>query len=255
MLKTILLLFLLTSCNKVYELHKKNGVHYLKDMNGEIQNLKNIEWDIGRKREVTISKGIRFTSSIPRISKDSKNILMKKYGVDSWLIKVSRIRRGQVMALDHFYIRLENMTRTTKDFTVNLYYHAASVSKRFRLFHCPAFNHRYTLKDFSLEDRSSSIKRDLYIRPVRTLPGKATRLRFAPIIVSGGVSLVGKYIVDLALYNSKTKRVYSSWYPINGVIDITREMASSVASCNGIKEENNPLPESKMPSIQDLEIK
>jgi hypothetical protein len=255
MYKTFIILFFLISCNKVHEVHKKNGVHFLKDTYTEVKDLKNIEWDIGRKREVTISKGLRFSSTIPSVSEDSKELLMKKFGIDSWLIKISRIRRGHASSLGHFYIRLENMTRTTKDFTVNLYYHAASVSKKFRLFHCPAFNHRFELNDFSLDSRAKSQKKDLFIRPVKRLAAKANRLRFAPIVVSAGRSLIGKYVVDFALYNSKTKRVYTNWLHGDGLINITQEIARSVASCNGIKEENNPLPESKMPSIKDLQIK
>ena len=255
MYKTLFILIFLSSCNKVYEVEKKNSVHFLKDIYSEVQGLKNIEWDVGRKREVTISKGLRFSSTIPSISESGKMILSKKYGIDSWLIKISRKRRGQISSLGHFYIRHENMTRTTKDFTVNLYYHAASVSKRFRLFHCPAFNHRYELNNFTLDDRGNSQKKNLFVRPVNRLSAKANRLRFAPIVVSGGRSLVGKYMVDFALFNSETKRVYSNWFHGNGIINITQEISKVIASCNGVKEENNPLPESKMPSIKDLEIK
>ncbi len=254
MIKKLCILVFLCSCNKVYDVHKKNGVYFLKDVQTKVQSLKDIEWDIGKSKEATISKGLRFSSSIPNLSQESKIVLSKRYGVDSWLIQISRIRKGQKVALGHFYIRLANMTRTTKDFTVNLYYHAAAVSKRFRMFHCPAFNHRLRLEDYDLVKTKRLKSDDIFIRPIRRLNAKAIALQFAPMVVSGGRSLLGKYVVDLAFYNSKRKQIYSNWFPSEGTISITREVNNIVKSCFGVKEESTPLPESKMPSIRDLEI-
>ncbi|MAX65786.1 MAG: hypothetical protein QF441_00285 [Bacteriovoracaceae bacterium] len=255
MLKIFLIFFFLISCNKTYDLQRENGVYFLKKIGFKIKSTKVVDWKVGRKREANVSKGIRFISSIPNLEEEHKLVLKKKFGIDSWLIKISKISRGSTRPLGYFYIHLHNMTRTTKDFTVNLYYHAAAVSKRFRLFHCPAFNHRLEIPDVDLEDRPSADEQNLYIRPTEKLYARASRLRFAPMILSGGRSLKGKYIVDLALYNSESKQIYSDWLAGDGVLEITQEASVAVNSCIGVKEENQPLPESKMPSIQDLEIK
>ncbi len=248
-------LLLLVSCTKYHELKKKSGVYYLTDVYNEIQQAKNVEWEVGRKREATISKGIRLNTSISNLSDEAKSYLYKKYGIDSWIIRLSRERRGYAQGIGYFFINLSNMSRTSKDYTINLYYHAAAVSKRFRLFHCPAFKHRYDITSFDLEDRLGVEKGDIYIRPVKRFPGKVTPLRFAPMIISGGRSLLGKYFIDMALYNTKTKLLYSEWVPVDKTLIIRQEVARSVASCLGVVEEEHPLKESSMPNIRDLEIK
>lgn len=254
-MRLLLLIPLLFSCSKVYELEKKSGLYYIPNVDVELLNPREIDWAVGRKREENVSKGIRMSSKIPRLSDDAKMTLANLHGIDSWLIKVSRYKRGQSQPLGFFYINLNNITRNTKDFTINLYYHAAAVSKRFRLFHCPAFNHRLKTTRFDLEDRSIPRSSDLFIRPTNRFPGKASRLRFAPMVVSGGRNLRGVYHVDMSLYNSKSKMRYSNWFPVKESLHVTSESQVAVASCAGIREENNPLPESKMPSIKDLEIK
>lgn len=255
MVYKLILLFTLISCNKVHDLHKQNGLHFIKEMYTEISNYADVRWDIGRKREVDISKGVRITSTLPSVSSESKKILRKKYGIDSWLIKVSRFRRGYAQSLGYFTVKLENMSRTTKDFTINLYYHAAAVSKRFRLFHCPAFNHRLSISSLRLNKRENISKKNLYVRLVERFPGKTSKLTFAPSVLSGGKALTGKYYIDLALYNSKKKQRYSDWSKGGNLISISQEFSKAVKSCLGVKEENHPLPSSKLPSIRDFEIK
>lgn len=248
-------LSLIISCNDVYELELKNGLYYIPNLNVELVNAREIEWLVGRKREENVSKGIRFASTIPRLSDKAKKILKNLHGIDSWLIRVVKKQRGYDQPMGYFYINLHNITRNTKDFTINLYYHAASVSKRFRLFHCPAFNHRLKTTQFSLENSSSNSPQDLYVRVSGKFPGRVSRLRFAPMVISGGRKLRGIYQVELALYNSQSKMRYSKWFVSSDNLQVASEVQISVPSCNGIKEENNPLPESKMPSIKDLEIK
>ena len=255
LLSTSLIFILFSSCSEVYEVEKKNGLYKISKLSVELTNPRNIEWLVGRKREETISKGVRFSSTIPRISTESQRTLKAKHGIDSWLIKISKKTRGTSQSLGYFYINLSNITRNTKDFTVNLYYHAAAVSKRFRLFHCPAFGHRLEVSNFSLEDRSTIASDDLYIRATNRFPGRVSRLRFAPMVVSGGRSLRGAFHVDMALYNSKTKMMFSKWFPVDKTLLVSQETSVAVASCAGIKEENRPLPESKMPSIEDLQIR
>ena len=254
-MKFFILLIFFSGCTKVHEVQKKNGLLYIPKLQPALSDPRVIDWKVGRKRESTVSKGIRFSSTIPRLSDDAKKILRQNGGIDSWLIKISRVKRGYDQNIGYFYMNLHSITRATKKFTVNLYYHSASVSKRFRLFHCPAFNHRLAVTDFSLKSRSIIGTNDLYVRANKRFPGKVSQLRFAPTVVSGGRSLVGTYHVDMALYNSKTKIRYSDWLSAEKALYIGQENAVGVASCLGIKEENTPLPESKMPSLRDLEIK
>lgn len=255
MILRILILFAFLSCTKEHEAFKKNGLYFLKQVESEIHMTKEIEWEVGKKKEVEISKGIRFSTTIPKLTEQAKEALFNKHQIDSWLIKVSRLSRGMSKDLGHFFIRFANMSRTTKDYTINLYYHAAAVSKRFRNFHCPAFNHRFEIEDYSLDRRPNSQATDVYIRPVQKIFAKVSKHGFTPPIMSGGRSLIGNYVVDIALYNSKSKYRFSKWLPTNGIIRVTQEIPRSVASCLGVKEELVPLRESRIPDIRDLEIK
>ncbi len=256
MIYKILLILSLVSCTKYHELKKSGkGIEYVEGINSEIEHAKEVDWDAGRKREVNLSKGIRIYISIPSLSDTAKEKLMGRYGVNAWLFKISRIRKGMTQPMGYLYYRFENITRTTKNFTLSLFYHAASISKRFRLFHCPAFDHRLKIEDFSVNKRSGTGVENIYVRPQGRLPAKATRLRFAPMIVSGGRELKGKYTIDMALYNEQTKERFSSWYKIGNLLSIDNEVHKHIASCTGIKEELKPLPESRIPTIRDLEIK
>ena len=146
------------------------------------------------------------------------------------------------------------MSRTTSEITLHIFYHAASVSEEFRRFHCPAFDHRYLINNIKLHKESAD-EFDLYVRKNLAIKGRISKPSFAPVIISAGLSLVGKYIVEIALYNSKEKRIYTPFKQLSNTIEISSEERVSVPSCIGIKEELNPLPSSRMPSIRDLEIK
>jgi hypothetical protein len=147
------------------------------------------------------------------------------------------------------------MTRNTKKVSVSLFYQAASVSKSFRNFHCPAFNHRYEIEDFEIKKRNGAKMEDIYVRLVQQIRGKVGQLRFAPTVLPGGLNLAGNYLVDMALYSSRKKQRYSNWHKASGMLNISREVIRNVQSCIGVKEENNPLPSSRIPNIRDLEIK
>ena len=243
------------SCSGTHEINFSNGIHFAKDISSEIEKANIVPWKVGLKKEVEISQGLRFFTTAPRFDNESKELLQNKYGVDSWIFRLSRIKRGQATPLGHFYLKFQNMTRNTKNISVSLFYQAAAVSKRFRFFHCPAFSHRKKIQSYKIIPRSTTKKDDLYIRSIERVKSRVSRFKFSPMIISGGRSLEGKYIIDLAFYNEKTKQRYSDWLPAQGAIVVPRELDRLVASCSGIKEELRPLPQSKVPDIQDFEIK
>lgn len=251
----LLIFFFLLGCTKFYEVEKKNGIYLVRQVYSEIDSAKDVDWKIGRKREETISKGMRFSFTLPKIDDHGKTLLKKKYGIDSWVYRISREHRGQTRILGFFYYPLSSMTGSTKNYTLNLYYHAAAVSKRFRLFHCPAFNHRAVIGKIKIADRPLASAKDMFVREYSRIPAKVSRIHINPMIFSAGVSMVGTYYVDFAFYDSETKKRYSEWNKVDNTIVITQETSKNVSSCVGIKEEVNPLPESRMPNIRDLEIR
>ena len=67
--------------------------------------------------------------------------------------------------------------------------------------------------------------------------------------------MIGDYSVQMALYNSNQKKIYSNWYKVKNYIPVKKELNVSVPSCIGVKEENDPNSRKKNFNIQDLEIK
>lgn len=248
------LLFLSVSCTKWAEVQETNGIHKIEDINVSLHSEKIIEWKVGKKRGATVSKGFSFKVDIPKISESGRKTLFDKYGIDSWVYKITRMHRGRTQQLGLIMFDLGNMSRTTTDITIHIFYHAASVSQRFRHFHCPAFNHRLLIEDLDFE-KTNHGEFDLYTKKNKPVRGKVTKPAFAPVIFSGGRELKGKYYVEIALMNSKEKRLYTPFKKVSNYIEVDDEQTVSIPSCVGVKEENTPLPSSKGPSIRDLEIK
>lgn len=251
----ILLLPLIYSCEKEYKVHQKNGILFIKDFQSEITKVKEVDWKVGRQREEVISKGLRVHISMPRIDQKGSELLKSKYGVDSYIFRFSKVTKGRPQAIGQFFFRFENMTRNTKDLSISLFYQAASISKEFRNHHCPAFKHRYKVDSFDIENRSNTDKTALYARMSGNVRGQVGQIRFSPTVLPGGLNLKGKYFVDMALYSSTKKQRYSSWLKVGKVLNVKREVSVNVPSCLGVKEEVRPLPESRIPTIRDLEIK
>lgn len=249
------ILFLFTSCSEEIELRQKNGIAFLDNVNLKVEQVENVPWLVGQEREVEISKGFRFDVTVPQISKKASELLYKVHGVDAFLYRLSKINRGSRQHLGYVAINSRSSSHITKAFSANIYYHAASVSRQFRGFQCPAFDHRKELKDFSIKKKSSNGNIDIYARPKDFIRGEVSRLSFSPLIFSGGSELRGDYLVEVALFNSNSKRLFSNWYPLNQFISVSSEVNKRVKSCIGVKEELKPLPDSRAPRIEDLRIR
>jgi hypothetical protein len=251
----ILFLFVASSCDKRHEISLKNGIFVLKDVKTNIIEAKEVDWKVGKSRDENVSKGIRVKVKFPKLSEESIDRLRKKHKVDSYIFRFSKFDRGRFSELGAFYLRFENISKNTNYISISLFYQSASVSKAFRSFHCPAFKHRFKIVDYELQDRKTLDKEDIYIRLTEYVRGQVSQIRFAPNILPGGLSLEGKYVIDMAFYSTKNKQRFSKWHKVGKTLNIKREKKIAVPSCLGIKEENNPLPESRIPNIRDLEIK
>lgn len=253
-MKYLLLIALLVSCSKEQTVMKKNGLFFFETMSFNITDLRHIEWDVGLEKEKTVSKGLRVSVDIPKIDEDSVRKLIASR-IDSFIYKIIyRSASGSTRPIGHIAIPFSTVSKRTQTFTLNLYYHAASVSKTFRLFKCPAFDHRYLLDDYDLESRNVDAKKWVLSRGDEIRHAVSTK-RFSPQIVSTGRSMRGTYEIHMAMYNTKSKVTSGRWIRSNQIIKVDQEVKQSVASCVGIKEELNPLPSSRLPNIRDLEIK
>lgn len=253
-MKLLLILTLLVGCSKEISLSKKNGVYFFKDFSLKMTSAEELDWNVGLKKDKNVSTGIVLKIELPRLEKDFIPILYDRYKVDSWIFKINKIRPQGKMALGHIVIPFNKVSQKSSNFSVHIYYAAAAASKRFRLFHCPAFSHRKKIKDIELVKTNPKVK-NLFVGLKSVHKGKTDGLEYFPIIMSGQRSLVGKYNAQVALYSTKNSGVYSKYIPVNGDAIVSREEEVSVPSCNGIKEEIKPLKESRQIRLQDLEIK
>lgn len=254
-MKYFIFLSLLFSCTKYHKVEEGNGIFLIKDLKPEIQSYKIVDWQIGKSKDATVSQGFRFVTTTPKIEKEGLEKLHKKYGIDGYIFRVLKLSKGKLTPIGHVYMAFRNMTRTTESFTLTVYYAAAAISKQFRSFRCPAFNHRLIIADSDLNMGTRSTPVNTFIKPVERVRTKVSKLAFVPQSFNGGLELYGKYYIDVALYSTAKKHRYSSWIPVDGEIDISDERAIKVSSCLGVKEELNALPESRLPTLQDLQIR
>jgi hypothetical protein len=241
-------------CNSNQKLESGSGLHYIKNLDFKIKDLKNIEWKVGRKRQHLVSQGVFFELEIPKLESKMSSILTQKYGIDSWIYKIEKQTRKGSQVIGFVQYHFKNFTGNIKSFSTKVLYHSASVSLDFRRFHCPAFNHRYLIKDLELKE-SQDRNKALYTTSEDLIRRRVSQPSFSITSFSGGVTLRGKITADIAFYNSNTKKVYGDFVSSNNFISIGEEEKVSIPSCIGIKEEEVPLPESRSPGLRDLEIK
>ena len=241
------------SCTKRSEIKSRNGIDYIEAVSLELKDLSEVEWKVGKKRDAKVSMGINLKVSVPQIEDDAVNYLLKKYGIDTWVFKVTQKKRGSIKPIGFFRYDLHSISGVNDFVNLNLYYHAASVSSDFRRFSCPAFNHRLRLSEYGIPDNKNKTH-NLFIRRAQSLNAKIDKVSFAPMIFSVGKNMVADYKVEAALYNSKDMRLYSTWIPAANNIAVIDEVMIDIPSCRGVKEELNPLPSSRAPRLEDLRI-
>lgn len=254
MIKLITLFALLISCDKYHPVKFSNGLHYIEDLNFSLSNVEEIEWQVGRKKDKTISQGFIFEIDIPKLENEDAETLYNKYGIDSWLFKIRKITPKVSQTIGLVQYKFENFSSNADQFSVKVLYHAASISLDFRRFHCPAFGHRFKIEDYDLLDNSFKQK-NLYTTLERKIRRRVSETSFTILSYSGGRSLNAKFLVELSFYNSKTKQHFGKPVTSQNIINIYKESSVTLPSCLGIKEEITPLPESRPAGLRDLEIK
>ena len=239
-----LILILLVSCTKRHEVIKKKSLHFVKGVISETSEPKEIPWKVGLKKEMEISKGFLFYIQIPILEEEGIETLKSRYGINSWVFRVVKLKNGQEDIIDYSYANLTTSAQKEKRLNLRLYYSAAAVSKQFRSFHCPAFKHRKRIESITLKKIPSVKPTDIFTKSYGRLGASPKHLRFSFKNVEAGSSMYGDYFVEYALYNSKTKKRYSRWLKSDHKIVISKETSNIIPSCAGINEEVNPLPQS-----------
>lgn len=249
----IIALFLTVACDKKVKVAKNRGLINISEIDSYIHDIAITPWKVGKNKEAEISMGFSFKIDVPKFSKADQAVLAETYPIDSWAFKVTHTYQGRKKELGYMYLPFGRTIKTTDNFTLYIYYHAAVVSERFRRFACPAFGHRKEIVDYEVV--KSEPGKALYVRPNRNLKIKYFALDHLPVTFSGGLNLTGVYEVELALYSHSDSKLYSEFVPMGNKVVISNENEVKVNSCIGIREETYPLPSSREPRIEDIQIK
>jgi len=172
---------------------------------------------------------------VPYIESSYQDSLYQRYQVDSWAFRLEKKTGENPRIYGHVAIFFRNTKKDSSN-SLKIYYAAAAASERFRNFSCPAFSHRKQIAEMDI-DRNGPSTVDFFLKFESTLSAKVYQSSFFPSSFNGGKKLEGEYIISMAAYSSKEKKLFSPWFPLEGKIKIQREEEIGVPSCIGSHEE------------------
>ena len=245
MLKLIIVSFLmvsLVSCKDYSMLMvEKNGVT-IKPMGGAIDSAQVLKWKVGSLFKYTVSKGILIKVNLPRLKADDIQVLNMKYGVDSWIIRVSKDFSGRRQTLGEIYLPMQApaLKRVSATSLANfaVYYSAAAPSPRFENFQCPAFDHRKLIGNVDVQNRGITWQN----LAVGNFDGgsrdvKLQKFSLDPITLNGGMSLAGSYIIELGVFSEREGVRKAGYIDFPEEIIVSQEQEVAVGGC-----ENSQIP-------------
>jgi hypothetical protein len=217
----------------------------LKDVHWEISSLNEGTWAVGSILRDVVSKNLTAVLKIPVLDENDLEAIEKNYAVDSWLVKViHKTKHGQRHHLATIFAPFRSRMQKnfsenqTKSIAFSLTYAAWATSERFRQFQCPAFSHRYRLKDFSVVDSEAVM--EFNISSIGKFTESYIVTELVPPKITIAQSMVGDFYLEAALFNSKTKTLYSSFQQLPVHLIVREEKVVSVSGCEGVKQEYQP---------------
>lgn len=238
----ILTLFICLSCTKYAELNKESVGLELTPVNMEISHLNDIDWLVGQRKEEKITQSITFIVDLPKTRTSDLDFLIDQKGVDSWILRVIAQRDSETQDLGSLYapFRPRQLSRTSNptastSVTIKVFYAAAYASERFRLMKCPAFNHNKKIRSMGIKGDNADF--NLTFSQGMSYTEKSHLVELTPSAFNAGHSLVGKYYIEIAPYNSVKKRIFSSFKRIPMYVEVEAEDSIRVDSCDGINPE------------------
>lgn len=242
-MKFVFLSLILTlSCTKKVKLETAGVTPLVKDVGWKISNMTEGTWAVGATFRDVVSKNLTLVLSLPEFKNSDIKTLKKNYGVDSWLVKVNHknktgSRAQLAILLAPLTSRLQGSfgSNQTRSIAFSLTYAAWAMSERFRKFQCPAFSHRARLKDYSIIESDKTL--DYNLSSIGKFHEAYTINELVPPKLIIADSMVGEYTMEAALFNTKTKTLFSSFQQIPTYLKITDEMQVQVSGCEGVQQE------------------
>ena len=242
-MKALFLTVLLAcSCTKQSSLSRDAMGLRLADVQMDISHLNEIEWAIGKQKEVTVTQSFVFMVDMPKVSEDDLAHLTNKRGINSWIMRVIVQRGSERQDLGSLYTRFKPKHTARgqgggapANVSLKVFYAAAYPSERFRFFKCPAFGHDKRIKDMRISGEAKNF--EITIDQMTSYPEKSQLVELTPSSFNGGNSLVGEYFVEIAPYDSDKKVIHGAFKRIPMFVEVLSEEGVSVQSCAGVHEE------------------
>lgn len=236
------LLLGLSACTKKMEVHKDGASTRLSKVTWKVSKLLEGTWKVGRTLRDVVSRSLTVILDLPLIDDDDEEYLLKTYGIDSWLIKVTQINSstsGIELGTLHVPFRGMNKGRAgglqVKSASFALTYAASAMSERFRRFNCPAFSHNKRLDDYKVEGNEDPI--EIVVMPGRNYDEKLKANELVPTMFNIGHTMIGEYRIEVALLNTGERKFYSSFKELPFRIKVSTEDSVELDGCSGVHEE------------------
>lgn len=253
----------LVGCSKNYSGYKSTGekTAVITPVLSQISRVEAIDWKVGIVGGETVSKGIRIKVDFPRLRLDDINDLAKKIDLDSWIVRVHKQTGYGSDVLGHFYIPMikpggqdSSLRVSQMEYgMVNIYYAAAAVSPRFENLKCPPFNHQLYIDNDDVELDDTDFLTRIMVNPAdySSVQAKLNTFGYQPTTLNAGMSLVGSYFVDVALFDSRSKTRRSSFLRLPQTVRVKLERTRPIAGCVGAEV---PKRQEDTRTIQDFKF-
>jgi hypothetical protein len=237
-----LTLLLCYSCSKYADVSRDAIGIQIEPVQMEISHLNEIEWNVGKKKEETITQSFTFIVDMPHIKQDDLDYLSNHRSVDAWILRLIVNRGSETQDLGSLYtlfnprkVARGSQGGAASSVTLKVFYAAAFASERFRSFKCPAFSHNKKVASMSISGENEVFSLSLG----QALPynERSHLVELTPSAFNGGNSLIGEYYVEVAAYDSKRKMIHSAFKRLPMHISISREESIRVKSCDGVHQE------------------
>lgn len=240
-----LIILLTSSCTKYSVLSRDAMGLHINAIDMKILRVDEVTWLVGKRREHKISQSFTFMVDTPKLSTKDLDYLTEQKGINAWIMRLVVQRGSDTQDLGSIYIPFRSKAksrghsgRQASSVFLKVYYAAAYASERFRMFHCPAFDHNRRIQSLKIAGEEKLI--NITLGPISHYREKAQHLELTPNAFNGGNSLEGDYFVEFAPYDYEKKMIHSSFIRIPQYVEVRSEEKISIPSCRGESPELTP---------------
>lgn len=238
----LILLIFLVSCTKhsdiIVDKDKLVGIHAVQ---GSIMDGEAMDWKVGDFHSKTLSKGFLLKVALPKLASDKIKKILDDTKIDSWLVKLIRNNPGgEEIIMGYIYVPFYHTNPQTghrriesiESVFAKIYYAPAAISARLESLKCPAMEHRKVIDEITVQ--KGNLERDFYISYSNQFDQEALPAEIMPHVFNGGLSLIGEYRIQLALFSFSGSVRYSEFIDLPGKVIVSKEIEKPVEECNGI---------------------